>query len=174
MLAAPAAASDGGQIFVNGAGDAKIDLASGFVCPEKIGLFERDAVGESDARSDAAYCAYSALDGVYGAIVIAPLSGPYDPKSALTQDFIEQEGAGGRKIAEGVAKFGGAAGVYTRAYETATVEDAHYRALFAASAVGQWAVQATVEYASPRDDALERQFLDSVYAEALRQFALPR
>ncbi|HVZ91854.1 MAG TPA: hypothetical protein VG843_09395 [Rhizomicrobium sp.] len=127
-----------------------------------------------DPKSGADYCAYSALDGIYGSVVIAPVSGPYNPKAALTQDFIEQEGEGGRKISEGVTKFGGAPGVYTRAYETATIEDAHYRVIFTASAIGQWAIQATVEYASPRDDTLKKIFLDAVYARALREFALLR
>jgi hypothetical protein len=65
-------------------------------------------------------------------------------------------------------KIGGAS-VYTRSYGTSNLGDAHYRAQFAASAVGQWAVQVTMEYASPRDDAVKQDFLNAVYDEALHR-----
>jgi hypothetical protein len=110
------------------------------------------------------------LDGVYGTITLVPLKGPYDPKSALVPDFVEQEGIGGKMIGEGMTKPGGTgASVYARSYETTSLADQHYRTLFAASAVGNWAVQVTMEYATPRDDALEQEFLNAVYAEAMRK-----
>jgi hypothetical protein len=168
---APALAQDSGDAFTDAANNAKVHAASGFVCPAKVGLFIRDAVGARDPKSGTDYCAYSALDGVYGTITLTPLGGPYDPKSALIPDFLEQEATGGKMIAERSAKIGGVGGVYTRSYETTRLEDLHYRVLFAASAVGNWAVQVTMEYASPRDDALEQEFLNAVYAEALRKIA---
>ena len=169
-----ASAQDNGNVFTDTANNAKVHAASGFVCPAKVGLFVRDAAGERDPKTGTVYCAYSALDGVYGTIVLAPLGGPYDPKSALVPDFLEQEATGGKKIAERSAMLGGARGVYTRIYETTSLEDLHYRVLFAASAVGNWAVQVTMEYASPRDDAIQQNFLNAVYAEALGKIAAPR
>ncbi len=168
--AAPALAQGSNDVFADGPANAKIHAASGFVCPGKIGLFERDAVGERDPGANADFCAYSALEGVYGTITLVPLKGPYDPKTALVPDFVEQEGIGGKLIGEGTAKFGGAS-VYSRAYETTSLEDLHYRTLFAASAVGNWAVQVTMEYATPRDDAVEQEFMNTVYAGALKKLA---
>lgn len=170
----PALAQNSGDVFTDAANNAKVHAASGFSCPAKLGLFVRDAAGERDPKNETVYCAYSALDGVYGTIVLTPLSGPYDPKTALVQDFLEQEATGGKRIAERSARLGGARGIYTRTYETTSLEDLHYRVLFAASAVGNWAVQVTMEYASPRDDALEQEFLNAVYAEALRKIAAPK
>ena len=167
----PVLAQDSGDVFTDAANNAKVHAASGFTCPAKIGLFVRDAVGERDPKSRTDYCAYSALDGVYGTITLTPLSGPYDPKAALVPDFLEQEATGGKKLDERSVTLGGAGGVYTRTYETTSLEDLHYRVLFAASAVGNWAVQVTMEYASPRDDALEQEFLNAVYAEALKKIA---
>jgi hypothetical protein len=172
LLPAPALAQAAGDVFADAANSAKVHAASGFVCPLQIGHFERDAVGERDPSQETDFCAYSALDGVYGTIVLAPLKGPYDPKAALVPAFQEQEGTGGRMIREAPAKIGGA-NVYTRLYETINLGDAHYRALFAAGAVGQWAVQVTMEYASPRDDAVESEFLNAVYAQALKKLAAP-
>jgi hypothetical protein len=172
LLPASAQAQASGDVFADGAGNAKVHAASGFVCPLQIGHLERDAVGERDPSLGTDFCAYSALDGVYGTITLVPLKGPYDPKTALVPDFQEQEGTGGRMIGEAPAKIGGA-NVYTRSYETTNLGDAHYRVLFAAGAVGQWAVQVTMEYASPRDDTVEGEFLDAVYAQALRKLAAP-
>jgi hypothetical protein len=168
LVAAPALAQSTGDVFTDGANNAKVHAASGFVCPTKIGLFERDAVGERDPKASSDFCSYSALDGVYGTIVITPLSGPYDPKTALVPEFQEQEATGGKVIGEASQKFGGAS-VYTRSYGTSTLGDVHYRVMFAASAVGQWAVQVTMEYASPREDALKQDFLNAVYDEALHR-----
>jgi hypothetical protein len=171
LITSPALAQGTGDVFADGANNAKIHAASGVSCPAKIGLFVRDAAGERDPKNATVYCAYSALDGVYGTMVLMPLSGPYDPKTALVPDFLEQEATGGKKISERSVTLGGAGGVYTRTYETTSLEDLHYRVLFAASAVGNWAVQVTMEYASPRDDALEQEFLNAVYAEALKKIA---
>lgn len=172
LMTAPALAQDTGDVFADAANNAKTHVASGFVCPAKIGIFVRDAVGERDPSAGADFCAYSALDGVYGTIVLAPLSGPYEPRNALASDFEEQEGTGGKKIAEMPVKLGGAL-VYTRTYQTSSLESIRYRALFAAAAAGPWAVQVTMEYASPRDDKIEKSFLDTVYAQAFKKLAAP-
>jgi hypothetical protein len=169
-LAAAAPTQTTNDVFSDGPANAKVHTASGFVCPGKIGLFERDAVGERDPEIDADFCAYSALEGVYGTITLVPLKGPYDPQTALVPEFVEQEDIGGKHIGEGTAKFGGTT-VYSRTYETTSLEDLHYRTLFAASAVGNWAVQVTMEYASPRDDAVEQEFMNAVYASALKTLA---
>ena len=168
VLATPALAQQPGDVFADGTSNAKVHAASGFVCPVKIGLFERDAVGERDPKASSDFCAYSALEGVYGTIVLTPLSGAYDPKTALVPEFQEQEATGGKVIGEETGKFGGAT-VYTRSYGTSNLGDVHYRVQFAASAVGQWAVQVTMEYASPRDDAVKQDFLNAVYDEALHK-----
>lgn len=164
---AGALAQAAGDIFADAPGNAKRHVASGFVCPSRIGIFMRDAVGERDPSTGTDFCAYSALDGVYGTITLAPLSGPYDPKAALAGDFEEQEGTGGRKIAEGPLKLG-TASVYARSYQTSSLESIHYRVQFAAADAGGWGVRVTMEYASPRDDRMEREFLETVYAAAFK------
>ena len=168
--AAPAFAQTNVDVFSDGPANAKVHTASGFVCPGKIGLFERDAAGERDPSANTDFCAYSALEGVYGTITLVPLTGPYDPKTALAPEFVEQEDIGGKRIGEGTVKIGGAS-VYSRSYETTSLEDLHYRTLFSASAVGNWAVQVTVEYASPRDDVVKQEFLNAIYAGALKNLA---
>lgn len=168
LIASPAFAQSNGDVFADAANNAKIHVPSGFVCPSKIGIFDRDAVGERDPKVSSDFCAYSALEGVYGTIVLTPLNGPYDPKTALVPEFQEQEATGGKVIGEKTGKFGGAT-VYTRSYGTSNLGDVHYRVQFAASAVGQWAVQVTMEYASPRDDAVKQDFLNAVYDEALHR-----
>jgi len=156
--------------FTDGPNGAKVHVASGFVCPATIGHFERDAVGQSDVETGADFCSYAALDGVYGTIRLTPLSGPYDPKASLVQDFIEQEGTGGKRISENVVKVAPLA-VFTRTYETAKLEDLHYHVLFAGSAVQNWAVEAIIEYASPREDVQAQDFLNAVYSGAQGQIA---
>jgi len=170
VLATPALAQGTGDVFADAASNAKTHVASGFVCPAKIGIFERDAVGARDPSAGWDFCSYSALDGVYGTITLAPLGEAYEPKTALALDFKEQEATGGRKIAETPVKLGGAS-VYTRLYQTTSLADVHYRVLFAAATAGPWAVQVTMEYASPRDDRIEREFLDAVYAQAFKTLA---
>jgi hypothetical protein len=153
---------------------AKVHTASGFVCPLFIGHFERDAYGERNPSSGADFCAYSSIDGVYGTITLTPLKGPYDVKTALAGEFTEQEGIGGKIIGERTIQIGGGAtpiSVYSRTYETAALETLHYRILFSTGTVGQWAVEATVEFATPRDDDKQRDFLNAVYTEALVHIA---
>ncbi|HEY5047400.1 MAG TPA: hypothetical protein VII49_05215 [Rhizomicrobium sp.] len=159
-----------GDTFSDGKDGAKVHVASGFVCPAKIGLFERDAVGESDPSAGADFCAYSTQDGVYGTIKLTPVTANYDPKLSLVRDFTEQEATGGKKISEAdtdqSAKGAAPIAIYTRSYETSKLEDLHYRVLFAGANVKGWAVEAVIEYADPRDTSLEQEFLHAVYAAA--------
>jgi hypothetical protein len=176
----PAAAQNvAGDQFADKVNGAKRHVASGFVCPPKIGIFERDAVGETNPQTGADFCAYSALDGVYGTITLFPLEGAYDPKQALADDFAEQEGTGGKKIGESTA--GIAAGdksqplaVYMRNYETAKLEELHYRVTYTGAGIGSWAVETTLEYAEPRDENEVQQFLRAVYADAEAEIGRPR
>jgi len=171
LLATPAFAQSASDPFSDGPNGAKVH-SSGFVCPARIGAFERDAAGENDVQTGADICSYAALDGVYGTIVLTPLTGPYDAKSSLASDFIEQEGTGGKEIAQGTMMLGIKSAplpVFTRTYRTARAEELEYRILFAGAAVKNWAVEATVEYADPRDAAAEKGFLDAVYAAAAKE-----
>ena len=175
LLLSPAAAQTTNiDAFKDGADEAKVHSASGFVCPLFIGHFERDAFGERAPMQGSDFCAYSALDGVYGTITLTPLKAAYDPKTALQQEFTEQEGIGGRIVGESTQKIGGGAtpiSVYSRTYETAALETLHYRILFSGGTVGNWAVAATVEFATPRDDDKLKDFLNAVYTEALVRIA---
>lgn len=166
-----------GDVFTDGAAGAKMHASSGFICPLKIGDFERDAVGERDPETKSDYCSYSALDGVYGNVMLRPLPPDYDPKAVLAADFTVQEGAGGKLLAEWVQNLGpktSPVSAYFRSYETARLEAMHYRTLFASAAVGAWAVQVTVEYADPRDRALEQAFLTAAYDSAVAKIAGPK
>jgi len=172
LSAMPASAQDASDSFADAANGAKAHRASGFVCPQQIGHFERDAVGEFDPQAGADFCAYSALDGVYGTITLAPLHGAYDPKAMLAPQFVVQEGTGGRMVGEATQSLGpktAPLSVYTRTYETAKLATMHYRVLFAGSAVGSWAVQVTIEYADPRDLDNEAAFLSAAYAQAVAE-----
>jgi hypothetical protein len=176
FAALPALAQDlTADPFADGANGDKIQIASGFVCPARIGGFERDAVGVSDVDTGTDFCAYAALDGVYGTIKLTPLSGAYDPKTLFEPDFAEQEKTGGKLVGEKTvtvdAKGSAPLAVYSRIYQTATLEDLHYYAEFTGAAVGNWAVEATIEYASPRNDAEAKAFLDAVYEGAAAQIA---
>ena len=176
LTAAPAIAqtTDIDAFKDTGNDQAKVHSASGFVCPLFIGHFERDAYGERNPSTGADFCAYSAIDGVYGTITLTPLKGPYDAKSALAAEFTEQEGIGGKIIGEQTISVGEGASkipVYYRTYETAALETLHYRILFSTGTVGQWAIEATVEFATPRDDEKQRDFLNAVYTEALVHIA---
>jgi len=175
IILGPAFAQDAApDPFTDTRDGGKRHTASGFVCPAKIGLFERDAVGEADPSKGADFCAYSALDGVYGTIKLTPLDGPYDAKSALAPGFIEQEGTGGKRISDGLATLAARPApviVYARTYETAKLEDLHYRVVFAGSQFRNWAVETTIEYADPRDTPVEDEFLHAVYAAAEGEIA---
>jgi hypothetical protein len=156
--------------FKDGTDEAKVHSASGFVCPLFIGHFERDAYGERDPSIGADFCAYSAIDGVYGTITLTPLKAAYDPKTALIPEFTEQEGIGGKIVGERTMNVGGGTtpiSVYTRTYETAALETLHYRIMFSGGTIGNWALEATVEFATPRDDEKLHDFLNAVYTEAL-------
>jgi len=172
IAAAPAFAQGTGDDFTEGKDGAKIH-ASGLVCPDTLGHFERDAVGQQDIDTGADFCAYSALDGVYGTVTVVPLAGPYDPKSALATQFVETEGTGGKMIAEKTVtvapKAGAPLSVYTRTYQTAELESLHYRIEYAGTAIGNWAVETTIEYADPRDTAVAQSFFDAIYAKATQE-----
>lgn len=162
-----------GDSFADGKDGAKIHTASGLVCPAKIGPFERDAVGEYDPQSRADFCAYSALDGVYGTIRILPAGTGYDAKASLAHDFAEQEATGGKRIAEDIIRIAPQSSqplaVYTRSYETAELEELHYRVVLTGAEVKNWAVETTIEYASPRDTEVETDFLHAVYQAVPRE-----
>lgn len=155
--------------FKDGPDQAKVHV-SGFVCPQFIGHFERDAYGERNPSIKSDFCGYSALDGVYGTITLTPLTGPFDAKASLADEFAEQEGSSGKSIGEGTAFAGGGKSpikVYTRTYETAALETLHYRIQFTVGTIGNWAVRVTTEYATPRDDDKQRDFLNTAFAEAI-------
>jgi hypothetical protein len=174
FVLAGAHAQDAGDPFTDGPNNAKVHVASGFVCPSQFGPFERDAVGQSDPETGVDYCAYSALNGVYGTITLRPLPKIYDPKAMLAPDFVVQEGSGGSVVGDNTEMLGSKSAplpVFMRVYETAKLESAHYRTLFASAAVGAWAVDVTLEYADPRDVEIETGFLDKAYADALREIA---
>src|SRR5438552_12702953 len=93
LLLSPASAQTTSiDTFKDGPDEAKVHSASAFVCPLFIGHFERDAYGERAPMRGSDFCAYSALDGVYGTITLTPLKAAYDPTTALQQEFTEQEG----------------------------------------------------------------------------------
>jgi hypothetical protein len=172
LLAAPAFAQPA-DTFTDGKDDAKIHK-SGFVCPAKIGAFERDAAGENDVETGTDICSYAALDGVYGTIQLTPVTGTYDAKASLAPAFTEQEDTGGKMIGEGPLTLGGKSApviVFQRTYRTARAEALEYRILFAGAQVGNWAVEATVEYADPRNTPAEKDFLDAVYTAAKKDIA---
>jgi len=172
LAVATAAAAQNIDPFADARDGGKLHAASGFVCPARIGAFERDAVGEAGKGTD--FCAYSARDGIYGTIRLMRLDGPFDPQSALAPDFAEEEAQGGKRVADGMATLAtkpAPLAVYTRTYQTATLEDFRYRALFANAQFGNWVVETTIEYADPRDMGVENQFLHAVYAAARNEIA---
>ena len=171
---AAACAQDTTNVFADGPNGEKVHSPSGFVCPAVIGHFERDAVGERDPQAGSDFCAYSGRDGVYGTITLAPLPRSYDPKAMLASEFVVQEGVGGRMVDEATLTLGPKTSplpVYSRTYETAKLESMHYKTVFTIAAIGSWAVEATVEYADPRDIDLKTDFVSAVYAGALAKIA---
>jgi hypothetical protein len=177
VISSPSAAQGvAGDTFEDSKDGAKVHAASGLICPAKIGIFERDAVGEFDPQSRADFCAYSALDGVYGTIRITPVDASYDPKVSLAHDFAEQEATGGKKIAEGTidisTKGAPPLSVYTRSYETAELGELHYRVLLTGAEVKTWAVETTIEFAAPRDAGVETDFLHAVYEAVPREIGV--
>jgi hypothetical protein len=150
--------------FMAAKDNAKVHVASGYVCPLREGRFERNAVGKADVMTGADFCAYSGLDGVYATITLIPLKQPYDPKTALQPKFEELVATGGKLLGEKTTELGTPPlSVYTRSYKTAKLEDLTYTVEFAAAAVKDWVVEATLEYADPRDTPEARKFLKSVF-----------
>lgn len=159
-------------VFKDGPKGEKIHIGSGFICPDKIGRYIRDAVGESDLDTGTDFCSYYALDGIYGTVSLTRLTGRYNPASSLTSEFVQQEGIGAKKVGEKTLELGPAGDkikVYTRTYETAHLETLHYRITFTGAAIKNWIVETTVEYAEPRDDMVKQEFLDAVYDAALKE-----
>jgi len=169
VFASVASAQDQIGPFTDTRDGGKLHAASAFVCPARIGAFERDAVGEADPGKKTDFCAYSARDGVYGTIKLVRLNGPYDAQSALAPDFAETESLGGKRVADGPALLAAKPQplvVYARTYETAKLAEFRYRVMFSSAQVGNWAVETTIEYADPRDTGIENEFLHAVYAAA--------
>lgn len=171
LSVAPALAQDAG--FTAGPNNAKVH-ASGFICPLKIGPFERDVAGLRSPVTGADYCAYSAPSGIYGTVIIMALPSPFDPKVTLASEFGVEEGTHSRLIpdTEKTQQIGSIP-VYQRAYETARIETRAYRTLYASAAVGAWAVTAIVEYSYPQDKTIAAAFLAAVYGEAAKDL-VPR
>ena len=170
LIPGVALAQTSADTFSDRADDGAKVHASGFVCPQRIGDFERDAVGEYDPEKNEDFCAYGALNGVYGTVTLQPLNAGYDPKASLAGEFEEQEATGGKRIAEKPVKLNGSPlSIYTRTYRTARAEELEYRILFTGAAVKNWVVEATVEYADPRDTQVQSEFLQAVYAAAEKQ-----
>jgi len=169
LAGAPALAQEGG--FADGPNGAATHT-SGFVCPLKIGTFARDAIGLRDSGTGADYCAYSALSGVYGTVIIMALPSPFDPKNVLAPEFRIQEGTDGHLIDEAMQKIE-AIPVYTRSYETARLQSRQYRTLYASAAVGAWSIVAIVEYAYPQDKDMASAFLAAIYSEAVKDIGIP-
>lgn len=172
-LAAPALADD--DVFADGKEGAKVHIASGYVCPQKIGRFERDAVGMRDPATGKDYCSYAARDGVYGIVMLSPLTGNYDPKALMAPEFQFQEGTRGRLSEESTQSLGPgkALPAYVRIYDAAKVEAMRYRTFYACAAVGNWVVSVGVEYGDPRDKDLRDDFLNHIYGEAMQRFVTP-
>ena len=169
LLSVVAFSASADETFSDDSHGGKTHTDSHFTCPAKIGLFERDAVGERDPQKGSVYCAYSERDGVYGTVVLKPLSGPYVAKDSLAGAFEEAQSTGSRMVAESQLKLGPRTvpfGVYARTYEAAKITDERYRVLYTGAAIGNWAVELTIEYADPRDLASETGFLHAVYAAA--------
>ena len=169
--AKPAVPLTASTVFKDGPKGEKIHIASNFACPDRIGRYIRDAVGESDLESGSDFCSYYALDGVYGTVTLTPLRGAYNPARSLSSEFIQQEGIGAKKVGEKTIELGPKGKqlkVYTRTYETARLETLHYRITYSGAAYKGWIVETTTEYAEPRDDAVNKEFLDWVYGPALK------
>lgn len=154
--------------FVPREDGAVLHSASGFACPDKIGLFERDASGR---REEGDYCAYSAPSGLYGTVKLRPLPATYDPVALLATEFRKVEGMGGHVITETVQPVGpdgAAVPVFLRTYEMARLDMLTYRTQFASAAIGGWSVEVIVEYAFPRDKEDQTSFVTAVYGEAIK------
>jgi len=168
VLAFAAAQAEDLEGFAPRDDGAVLHTASGFACPEKIGSFERDAAGR---RENGDYCAYSALSGVYGTIVLRPLRIPFDPAAVLTPECRMVERMGGKVLSETVQPIGSqdvAIPVFLRTYEMARLDALTYRTQLASSAIGAWTVEVVIEYAHPRDKEEQTGFVTAVYSEAAK------
>ncbi len=163
-------ATDALGAFRDGPHDGRIARASGFVCPDRVGPYIRDAAGQSGMSRKRVFCSYYALDGIYGTVRILPLAGKFDGPSLLAGQFSQEAGSGGRVVAQKSRSFHSASGplhVFTRTYETSHLENLHYRVSYASAPVLGWVVEVISEYASPRDDATKTVFLNWVYGPGL-------
>ncbi|GAA0552230.1 hypothetical protein GCM10008941_35230 [Rhizomicrobium palustre] len=176
LLFAPAlffSAASAEEAFTLREDGAVLHGGSGFVCPAKIGMFERDAFG---SREEGDYCAYSALTGLYGTIIVKHRPALYDPPALLAPEFRKVESMGGRAVAETVQPVGpdgAAVPVFLRTYDMAKLDMLTYRTQLASAALGGWAVEAVVEYAYPRDKEDQTAFVTAVYGEAIRDMGAP-
>lgn len=160
----------GMDIFSDGKNADKTHEGSGFVCPYTIGPFVRDATGESDPEQQTATCNYSTHGGVYGTITLSPLRSNYEPKASLAAQFEQQQATGGKVVWQGTTTVGAPPlAVYSRLYQTARLEDLKYTVLYSSSAVKNWVVETTIEYADPRDKPEKDTFFNGVYEAALAQ-----
>ena len=156
--------------FRYGPHDGRIARASGFVCPDRIGPYIRDAAGQSGVSQKRVFCSYYARDGIYGTVRILPLDGQFDGPGLLAGQFSQEAGSGGRIVAQttlSIAAAGRVLPVFSRTYETSHLENLHYRVSYASAPVRGWVVEVISEYASPRDDATKTVFLDWVYGPGL-------
>jgi hypothetical protein len=156
--------------FRDGPHDGRIARASGFVCPDRVGPYIRDAAGQSALSQKRVFCSYYALDGIYGTVRILPLAGKFDGPGLLAGQFSQEAGSGGRVVAQKTRSFPAASGelrVFTRTYETSHLENLHYRVSYASAPALGWVVEVISEYASPRDDATKKVFLNWVYGPGL-------
>jgi hypothetical protein len=156
--------------FRDGPHDGRIARASGFVCPDRVGPYIRDAAGQSGMSEKRVFCSYYALDGIYGTVRILPLKGKFDGPGLLAGQFSQEAGSGGRVVDQKTRSFHAASGllrVFTRTYETSHLENLHYRVSYASAPALGWVVEVISEYASPRDDATKAVFLNWVYGPGL-------
>lgn len=156
--------------FRDGPHDGRIARASGFVCPDRIGPYIRDAAGQSGVSQQKVFCSYYALDGIYGTVRILPLDGSFDGPDLLAGQFSQEAGSGGRVVSQKPLSFtldGKVLRVFSRTYETSHLENLHYRVRYASAPVRGWVVEVISEYASPRDDATRTIFLNWVYGPGL-------
>ena len=156
--------------FRDGPHDGRIARASGFVCPDRVGPYIRDAAGQTGVSQKKVFCSYYALDGIYGTVRILPLHGQFDGPGLLAGQFSQEAGSGGKVVAQKTFSFSAAGrmlSMFSRTYENSHLENLHYRVNYASAPVRGWVVEVISEYASPRDDATRTVFLDWVYGPGL-------
>lgn len=170
---APAAAQ---RIGFSSSANGSLVHESGYVCPQMIGPFQRDAAGLRDPVSGAQSCSYSAQSGVYGTVILEPMTNSFDPKEGLIPAFRAEDAAGSIIVSEQIQPVGTegiAVPVYVRVYRKARLDQREYRTLYAAAAYGIWAVEAIVEYSDPQDKDLNTAFLNAIYDTATKMIGAP-